>query len=90
MFRFSIYYDIYTGLKHNDEFSDEEKKALVEENSIQLIGPTKLSEKYNTLPIVITSFVREAGFAVTPDDLSKFPDFPRRTVSQTDEEYQVE
>ena len=78
------------GLKHFQDFSEDEKKAIVEDNTIHLIGPKALCEKYKTMPFVVTSSVRAAGLSVTPDDLSAYPDFPKRTVSQTDEEFQVE
>ena len=77
------------GLKHDDDFSDDEKKIIVEECSVKLIGPRVLSQKYNTMHYIINHFVKEAGFYRSfPDDLTNFPDFPKRSDEMTQEEYQ--
>merc|ERR1711874_534254 len=77
------------GLKHNSDFSDDEKKAIIEECCVDLIGPTTLSKKYNTLVTVVSCFVRDAGLSVTPDDLSKYPDFPKKSANMTQEAYYI-
>ena len=38
---------------------------------------------------VIQRFVENAGLNVTPDDLSKYPDYPRKSDEITEEEHQV-
>ena len=47
----------------------------------------RLSHKYNTLPCVISYLVHRAKSSVTPNDLSKFPDFPQRKPGQSQEHY---
>jgi len=76
------------GLKHFDDFTEDEKKAIVEENTSKLIGPTKLAQMYNTMTFVIRNFVHKAGFRAIPDDLSLFPDFPEKTDDMSEEEFQ--
>merc|ERR1711874_296036 len=76
------------GLRHNSDFSEDEKKAIIEECCVNMIGPTELSKKYNTLHTVISCFVRDAGLHVTPDDLSKHADFPKKSDDMSQEEYQ--
>lgn len=76
------------GVKCIDEFSEEEKKEIVDECTDKLIGATVLGEKYNTLPPVIRYFVRIAGLTVTPDDLSQFPDYPKKSENMSKEEFQ--
>ena len=34
------------GLKHIDEFNEDEKESIVEANSVKMIGPVKLSQKF--------------------------------------------
>ena len=38
---------------------------------------------------VISCFVRDAGLSVTPDDLSKYPDFPKKSDDMSQEDYQT-
>ena len=76
------------GLRHFKDFSDEEKKTIVEENTSKFIGPTFLSEKYNTMTFVIRNFIHVAGFRAIPDDISMYPDFPKRSDNMSEEEYQ--
>jgi len=77
------------GLKDFEDFDDDEKKMIVDECTVNLIGPTILSKKYNTMTFVITKFVRNAGLSVTPDDLSMYPDFPKKSDDMSQEEYQI-
>merc|ERR1712083_371206 len=74
--------------KWSEDFTEEEKETIVEECTIKLIGPKVLSEKYNTTTHVIKCFIQAKGHTVTPDDLSKFPNFPRKTEEMSNEEYQ--
>lgn len=76
------------GLKYDDDFSDDEKKAIIDDNCINQIGPTILSKKYNTLVFVITRIVQKEGWSVTPDDLSVYPDFPKKSDDISNDEYQ--
>ena len=75
-------------LKHRDDFSVEEKKEIVRECTVNLIGPKKLSEKYKTIASVIARIVKKAGFPITPDFLSKYPDLPKKSEDMSDEEFQ--
>ena len=65
------------GLKHIEDFSENEIKFMIEENTMNLIGPLKLSQKFNTMPFVVNHFVRNAGLTITPDDLSLYPNLPK-------------
>ena len=65
------------GLKHIEDFSKNEIKFMIEENTMNLIGPLKLSQKFNTMPFVVNHFVRNAGLTITPDDLSLYPNLPK-------------
>ena len=76
------------GLNHRDDFSENEKKTIVEDCTIRLMGTKLLSQKYNTLPCVISYLVHRAKSSVTPNDLSKFPDFPKQSEGMSDREYQ--
>ena len=76
------------GLKYDDDFSDDEKKAIIDDNCVNQIGPTILSKKYNTLVFVITRIVQKEGWSVTPDDLSVYPDFPKKSDDISNDEYQ--
>ena len=78
---------IFQELKHYDEFTDEEKKAIVEKCTINLIGPRRLSKKYKTMTYVVRRIVEDAGLKCTPDDLPD--DYPKKSEDQTNEEYQV-
>ena len=60
----------------------------LQECTIDLIGPKKLSQKYKTAPHFITRIVRKAGFSITPDHLGKYPDIPKKSDDMSDEEYQ--
>merc|ERR1711874_855928 len=45
-------------------------------------------QKHNTMACIIWSFVREEGFVqVTPDDLSEYPDYPRKPDDMSKEDY---
>lgn len=77
------------GFKHKDDFDKDEKSAIVVECTENLIGPTELSKKYNTLPTVICTLVRDVGRFPTPDDLSKYPDFPIKSGSMSQDTYQA-
>ena len=56
--------------------------------AMKLIGPSVLSEKYKTTAHVIRQFILAAGWSVTPNDLSKFPDFPQKSEDMSQEQYQ--
>ena len=75
------------GFKHNDDFSDSEKVSIVEDCVMNLMGPKKLSEKYNTLVPVVCQFIRAMGFQNAPDNLSNFPDYPKKSDDISIEEY---
>merc|ERR1712080_225562 len=77
------------GYKLIDDFSADEREAIVEDCTVNLIGPKKLSQKYNTLAFVITRIVQIAGLPVTPDNLSKFPDYPLKSDDMSQEEYKT-
>ena len=76
------------GLRLPEEFTEDEKKAIIEDNSVNLIGPKKLSIKYKTSIFAIRRFVHERGLNLAPEDLSKFPDFPKKSADMSQEEYQ--
>lgn len=78
------------GLKHIDEFNEDEKKSIVEANSVKMIGPVKLSQKYNTMVSVIRKLLDRAGASIIPDDISRYPDFPIKSENMSPEEYQAE
>ena len=76
------------GLKQYEDFSDIEKEAIVEECMINFTDLKVLSQKCNTMTCIIKSFVQEAGLRVTtPDILSKYPDYPKKTDEMSKEEY---
>ena len=77
------------GLKHFDEFSEDEKKEIVEDCVMNLIGPKTLCQKHNTLTHVICTFVREKGYQVPPEDLSNHPDFPKKSDDISNEDYKA-
>ena len=77
------------GFNHNNDFSDEQKNTLVEDNTIRLIGPMVLCQEYNTMIHVVKYFIRDSGFIVVPDDFSKYPDIPEKTDDISNEDYQV-
>merc|ERR1739838_675259 len=76
-------------LKHNDDFSDDEKNAIIEDCTVNMIGPKALSQKYNTMVYVIRTLVTSKGLKVTPDDLSKYPNYPRKSDDMSQEDYQA-
>ena len=71
-----------------DSFSEDEKRAIVEECTVNLIEPRVLSEKYNTTVFAIRHFVYEKGMKLPPEDLSRYPDFPKKSEEMSAEEYQ--
>ena len=77
------------GLKKQDDFSDDEKKSVVEDCTVNLIGPKVLSQKYKTTIFVIRRIVSKTGLSITPDDLSLYPDFPKKTEEMTEEQFQA-
>ena len=77
------------GLKKEDDFSDDEKKSVVEDCTVNLIGPKVLSQKYKTTIFVIRRIVSKTGLSITPDDLSLYPDFPKKTEEMTEEQFQA-
>lgn len=76
------------GLRLPEDFTEDEKKAIIEDNSVNLIGPKKLSQKYKTSIFAIRRFVQEKGLNLAPEDLSKFPDFPKKSADMSQEEFQ--
>ena len=77
------------GLKHNDDYSEDEKNAIIEDCTVNMIGPKALSQKYNTMVYVIRTLVTSKGWKVTPDDLSKYPNYPKKSDDMSQEEYQA-
>ena len=76
------------GLRLPTDFSEDEKKDIVEDCTVKLIDPKILSQKYNTAIFAIRHFVYEKGLKLAPEDLSKYPDFPKKSVDMSTEEYQ--
>merc|ERR1712241_927938 len=68
---------------------EDEKKIIVEEYAQKLCGPKLLSKKYNTSKNVINIFVREAGLPHIPDDLSSYPNFPRKSEDVSQDEFMI-
>ena len=68
--RIEEYYGNY-GLRQQKDFSEDEKKSVIDDSTIELIGPRALSKKYNTSTFVIRRIVLEAGLALAPG--SNFP-----------------
>ena len=64
------YYENY-GLRQQRDFSEDEKKSVIEDSTIELIGPRALSKKYNTSTFVIRRIVLEKGLTLAPG--SSFP-----------------
>jgi len=77
------------GLKHSDDFSDNEKKTIVEDCAIKLISHRVLRQKYNTMSHVICNFVRASGFSVAPNDLSEYLDYPKKSDDISLDEYKI-
>ena len=75
-------------LKQMKDFSEDEKNAVIEDGTLKLMGPKKLSEKYKSSIWVVKNIIQKAGFPSTPDELSRFPDFPVRTQSMSDGDFQ--
>ena len=46
------------GVRCLKDFSEDEKKVIVDQCTKELLGPNVLSEKYNTIPLAIKHFVR--------------------------------
>jgi len=67
------------GLKSFDDFNEKEKETIVEDCIVHLNGPKVLSKKYNTMAYVVRQFVQARKMKITPDDLSKYPDYPKKT-----------
>jgi len=77
------------GLRLPEDFTEDEKKSIIEDNCVNLIGPKRLSQKYKTSIFAIRKFVwQEKGLNLAPEDLSKFPDFPRKSGNMSRGEYQ--
>ena len=77
-------------MKHHDDFNDDEKKEIVVDCTENLIGPKALSEKHNTMVYVIRCFVRAQGLLTTPNDLSLYPGYPKKSENMTMNDYQRE
>jgi len=76
------------GLRPPEDFSDEEKKSIVEECTVNLIDPKIVGQKHNTTAHAVRRFVHDKGLKLAPEDLSKFPDFPKKTDDMSPEQYQ--
>jgi len=76
------------GLRLPTDFSEDEKKAIVEDCTVKLIDPKVLSKKYNTAVFAIRHFAYEKGLKLAPEDLSKYPDYPKKSADMSTEEYQ--
>ena len=78
-------------LKDHADFTDVEKEAIVEDCIIHFIDLKVLSQKYNTMTCIIKSFIQEAGLRLprvtTPDDLLKYPDYPKKSDEMSKQEY---
>merc|ERR1712008_308760 len=77
------------GLKYHEDFTEDEKEAIVEDCTVNLIGPKAMSQKHNTMAYVIKCFVQAAGKSIAPDDLYKYPDYPRKSEDMSKDEYQA-
>ena len=77
------------GLKHSDDFTEEEKESIVEDCTVNLMGAQVVSQKHNTMTYVIKCIVQAAGKSITPDDLSKYPDYPKKSEEMSKEDYQI-
>merc|ERR1712083_58018 len=75
--------------KTRNDFSDDEKKSVIEEISQKPCDINTLSKNYETSKKVIIQIVREAGFPRIPDDLSKHPDFPKKSDKMSNEDYKI-
>ena len=49
-------------LRQLDDFSEEEKRTIVEKNTVKKIRPKHLGKKCHTSQYVIESFIKSAGF----------------------------
>ena len=78
------------GLKHHDDFNEDDKKSIIEDCTVNLIGPKALSLKHNTMVYVIRCFVRAEGLLTTPDDLSQYPGYPKKSEDMSLKDYQKE
>ena len=58
-------------LRQLDEFSEEEKRAIVEKNIVKKMGPKLLKKQYHTSQYVIHRFVKSAGFKVFQPQISQ-------------------
>ena len=58
-------------LRQLDEFSEEEKRAIVEKNVVKKMGPKLLKKQYHTSQYVIHRFVKSAGFKVFQPQISQ-------------------
>ena len=47
-------------LRQLDDFSEEEKRTIVEKNTVKKIRPKHLCKKYHTFQYVIESFIKSA------------------------------
>ena len=58
-------------LRKMDEFSEEEKRTIVENNVMKKMGPKLLGKEYHTSQYVIHRFVKSAGFQVFQPQISQ-------------------
>ena len=45
------------GFKHTNDFSNDEKKDTIDQNTINVVGPKVLNKKYNTMAHIICHLV---------------------------------
>merc|ERR1712062_456612 len=76
------------GLRSPLDFTEEEKNTIVEDCTVKFIDPKVLSEKYNTSVVAIRTFVHDKGMKLAPEDLSRYPDFPKKSDDMSPEQYQ--
>ena len=58
-------------LRQLDDFSEDEKRTIVEKNTVKKIRPKHLCKKYHTFLYVIESFIKSAGFENFTPQLSQ-------------------
>ena len=76
-------------LRNPKDFTEEEKKSIVEDITVNSIAPQVLTEKYKTTVMAIRHFVHEKGLKMINPDSSwgkyfskKYKSFPRKFIMQ--------
>ena len=64
------------GLRLPEDFTEDEKKSIIEDNCVNLIGPKRLSQKYKTSIFAIRKFVWQEKAKITQllDYIVKYAD----------------